>query len=111
AKMEDRRDRPGYGYDFLSYTSKNQQRFIEVKSVGKLPKGEGHRFFLSDNEHSVSKSANQRDDYYFYLVFFDGNGKPTELQPILACDLYKLAEMLPASYVVRFQRVNGGGFD
>lgn len=101
-KIEDRRDRPGYGYDFLSYSSTKQQRFIEVKSVGKLPGGEGHRFFLSDNEHSISKSAEQSGAYFFYLVFFDGNGKPADLQPILANDLYQLAEMTPASYVVRF---------
>jgi hypothetical protein len=101
-KIEDRRDRPGYGYDFLSFSSAKQRRFIEVKSVGKLPGGEGHRFFLSDNEHSISKSAEQSDAYFFYLVFFDGNGEPADLQPILANDLYQLAEMTPASYVVRF---------
>lgn len=102
-KIEDRRDRPGYGYDFLSYSSAKQQRFIEVKSVGKLSGGEGHRFFLSDNEHSISKSAEQCDAYFFYLVFFNGDGEPSELRPILAGDLYKLAEMVPASYVVRFE--------
>lgn len=101
-KIEDRRDRPGYGYDFLSFSSAKQRRFIEVKSVGKLPGGEGHRFFLSDNEHSISKSADQGGAYYFYLVFFNSDGKPTDLRPILASALYELADMVPASYVVRF---------
>lgn len=102
SKIEDRRDRPGYGYDFLSYTSPKQKRFIEVKSVGKLPSGEGHRFFLSDNEHTVSKAADHSDAYFFYLVFFDGKGEPKELRPVSANDLYQQSEMLPASYVVRF---------
>lgn len=59
--------------------------------------------FLSDNEHSISKSAEQCDAYFFYLVFFNGDGEPTELRPILASDLYEHAEMVPASYVVRFE--------
>lgn len=102
SKIEDRRDRPGFGYDFLSHTSEGHPRFIEVKSVGKLPRGEGHRFFLSDNEHKVSQSADHRCAYFFYLVFFNGNGIPVELKPIHANELYELSEMSPASYVVRF---------
>lgn len=102
SKIEDRRDRPGYGYDFLSHTSPAQQRYIEVKSVGRLSGGQGHRFFLSDNEHTISKSAVHRGAYFFYLVFFNGNGQPIELQPIPADELYELSEMSPASYVVRF---------
>lgn len=101
-KMEDRRDRPSYGYDFLSHTSSKQRRYIEVKSVGKLPSGEGHRFFLSDNQHSVSKSKEHHDAYFFYLVYFDGNRQPVDLRPIAADKLYDLVEMVPASYVVRF---------
>jgi hypothetical protein len=102
SKIDDRRDRPGYGYDFLSHTSQTQQRYIEVKSVGKLPGGLGYRFFLSENEHTVSKSADHRGAYFFYLVFFNGNGQPFELQPIRADELYERGEMSPASYVVRF---------
>lgn len=106
-RIEDRRDRPGYGYDFLSHTSAKQQRFVEVKSVGKLQGGKGHRFFLSDNEHQVSISAEHRNEYYFYLVFFNGDGEPTSLQPINAENLYERSEMLPASYVVRFDLEDG----
>jgi hypothetical protein len=101
-KIDDRRDRPSYGYDFLSHSTENQPRFIEVKSVGKLSSGEGHRFFLSDNEHITSKSVSHRDAYFFYLVFFNGNKVPVELHPIRADDLYNLCEISPASYVVRF---------
>lgn len=101
-KITDRRDRPGYGYDFLSHTSSKKQRFIEVKAVGKLPKDEGYRFFLSDNEYSVSTSPEHRKDYFFYLVFFNGNKEPIELRPILASKIYELDRMTPASYLVQF---------
>ncbi len=100
--IEDRRDRPGYGYDFLSHTSKRKPRYIEVKSVGKQAGGNGYRFFLSDNEHLVSTSPDHRRDYYFYLVFFNGDGEPADLLPLLASDLYQKAGMSPASYVIRF---------
>ena len=33
-KIEDRRDFPSYGYDFLSYSASERERHIEVKSVG-----------------------------------------------------------------------------
>lgn len=108
SKIEDRRDQPGYGYDFLSHTSPTQQRFIEVKSVGKLPGGQGHRFFLSDNENTISRSVDHCSAYFFYLVFFNGNGQPIELQPIRAGELYELSEMSPASYVVRFDLMRVG---
>lgn len=101
--IEDRRDRPGYGYDLLSYTAPGKERYIEVKSVGTLPGAKGYRFFLSDNEHSVSSSNVHSDAYFFYLVFFGGEGEPTELWPIAASELYKRAEIKPASYIVGFQ--------
>lgn len=101
--IEDLRDRPGYGYDFLSHTSSKRRRYIEVKSVGKLPSGEGHRFFLSDNQYAVSRSAAHRAGYFFYLVFFDGKGQPVYLCSVAASDLYGLVEIVPASYVVRFK--------
>jgi hypothetical protein len=98
--IEDRRERPGFGYDFLSHSAARSPRFIEVKSVAKL--GEGHRFFLSDNEHIVSQSADHVDSYYFYLVSFDGRGEPENLLPILASELYGRADIAPSSYTVRF---------
>lgn len=101
ARIEDRRDRPGYGYDFMSFSSEEFHRFIEVKSVAKLK--DGHRFFLSDNEHHTSSSTEHSGSYFFYLVFFD-TGKPVELLAILAGQLYPKVEMLPASYEVRFDR-------
>jgi hypothetical protein len=100
SRIEDRRDRPGFGHDFLSYSSDKQPRFIEVKSILKLD--QGHRFFLSDNEHQTSKSAENQGNYYFYLVSFDGKGKPNELVPVLASSLYLDAELTPSAYTVRF---------
>ena len=101
-KIEDRRDRPGFGHDFLSYSGKDDHRYIEVKCVAKV--SDGYRFFLSDNEHQTSLSAEHTEGYYFYLVFFDASRSPAELLPILAGQLYPKAEMLPASYEVRFDR-------
>jgi hypothetical protein len=101
-KIEDRRDRPGYGHDFLSYNAEHEHRFIEVKCVAKVT--DGYRFFLSDNERQTSLSAAHRDNYYFYLVFFDGSRNPAELLAVVASQLYPKAELLPSSYEVRFDR-------
>jgi hypothetical protein len=100
--IEDRRDRPGYGHDFLSFSSETEHRYIEVKCVAKL--SDGHRFFLSDNEHQTSLTKEHRQGYYFYLVFFGTDGKPAELLAVLAEQLYPKAEMTPSSYEVRFDR-------
>lgn len=101
-KIKDRRQSPSYGYDYLSFSAPGRERYIEVKSVGKDRKGGGFRFFLSDNEFSVSQSANAKDDYYFYLVLFDKNGKPYDLLVRQAKELYANSEMSPCAYVVRF---------
>ncbi len=77
-------------------------RYIEVKSVG--TDDEGQRFFLSDNEYRTSHSADHSGAYYFYLVFFDGTGKPASLRSFLADLLYANAEMAAASYTVRFDQ-------
>lgn len=102
SKIEDRRDRPGYGHDFLSYSAEDEHRYIEVKCVAKL--SDGYRFFLSENEHQTSLSAEHRSGYYFYLVFFDGSRNPVELLAIFADQLYPKAELSPSSYEVRFDR-------
>lgn len=106
SKIDDRRDRPGYGHDFLSYSAKDEPRYIEVKCVAKL--GDGHRFFLSDIEHETSRAKEHCAGYYFYLVFFHGGGKPSELLAILADELYRHAELAASSYEVRFDRKKFG---
>ena len=99
-KIKDRRDRPGFGYDFESYTAVDKARLIEVKAVARL--ADGHRFFLSDNERQVSSRKRNRSSYYFYLVLFDGKGVPDEVTAVRANELYPNADLVPACYVVRF---------
>jgi hypothetical protein len=99
-KIQDRRNRPGYGHDFLSHNTDKEPRYIEVKSVAKLHRG--YRFFLSDNEHATSQSGEHSKAYYFYLVFFGGNGQPVDLIAVIANQLYLHAEKTSASYLVRF---------
>jgi hypothetical protein len=98
--IDDRRDRPGFGYDFLSHNAAGQQRFIEVKAVAKVR--EGHRFFLSDNEYVISRSQEHKDGYVFYLVMFEA-GEPSRVFPIPATELYRDAKIEASSYTVRFQ--------
>lgn len=69
-KIEDRRDTPSYGYDYLSYAGPNLERYIEVKSVGKDRKEGCFRFFLSENELTISESDEHIKEYYFYMVLY-----------------------------------------
>jgi hypothetical protein len=102
SKIDDRRSRPSFGHDFLSWNGKDEPRYIEVKCVAK--QADGHRFFLSENEHEISRSKEHCAGYYFCLVFFDGGGQPSELLAVLAGQLYPHAELTPSSYEVRFDR-------
>lgn len=102
ADIDDRRDRPGYGYDYLSYSAVGQPRYVEVKAVGSLRNGEGHRLFLSENERGVSLSSEHKDNYFFYLVFFNSQKKPERVVAVPAYELYKTTEITAASYMVRF---------
>lgn len=101
-KIEDRRKRPGYGYDFLSHSAPGTERYIEVKAVRKLASNKGHRFLLSQNEYNTSRELGKQDQYFFYLVVFDQNG-PTALHPILAKDLYSACTFAPIGFEVQFQ--------
>jgi Domain of unknown function (DUF3883) len=96
-KIQDRRDRPAYGYDYESQTQE-ALRYIEVKAVGRRYDDSGFRFFLSDNEYQKSQKL---ENYYFYLVYFDKNG-PSEVHPIRAKELYPVATISPKSYEVAF---------
>ncbi|GAB7125534.1 DUF3883 domain-containing protein [Silvimonas sp. JCM 19000] len=98
-EMQNRTDRPGYGYDFLSHTRLGEERYIEVKAVGRVPNSEDFRFFLSDNEYQTSRSKEKASAYYFYLVVFGQTG-PEYLLPILASEVYQLETLKPAAYVV-----------
>jgi len=65
-KIDDRRDKPAYGYDFLSHSSADQERFIEVKSLGFDKKENCFRFFLSENEQNISKSIEHNHECVFH---------------------------------------------
>jgi hypothetical protein len=102
SKIEDRRNIPSYGYDYLSYSAPGNERYIEVKSVGRDRKEECLRFYLSENELSVSKSDECSGNYYFYLVLYGKDGKPCDLIASHAKDFYSNSEISPCAYVVRF---------
>ena len=100
-KIDDRTERPGYGYDFLSHNSDGTERFIEVKSVRKL-NGEGtYRFYASSNQKLVSEE--HKLSYYLYLVYFDDNGKPIDLDAERAHDFYQRANIDIDTFVVIYQ--------
>ncbi|AJY50062.1 DUF3883 domain-containing protein [Halomonas sp. KO116] len=101
-KIEDKRDIPSYGYDYLSYHSPGHKRYIEVKSVGRDRKEDCYRFYLSENERTISITEKISDDYYFYLVFFDKNGEPFDVLAIRAKEFYLESETTPCAYIVRF---------
>ncbi len=101
SRIKDRRKSPAYGYDFLSYTSATQERYIEVKSLGTDRIVGGYRFFLSDNERRVSLSPERSKNYYFYLVLFDAGGNPHDLLAISAANLYDSAKLETYVHVVR----------
>lgn len=100
-RIEDRRDRPGYGYDFLSHSSRGRTRRIEVKSLQREHGTRSYRFFLSDNELEVS--TDDEGDYFFYLVRFGGDGKPAEVLPQRASDLYSNSLRAACAFVVTIQ--------
>lgn len=101
--IDDRRDRPAYGYDFLSHTEPHEERYIEIKSVGRNWAGTGFRFFLSQKEHEVSQDPKFRDRYYFYLVYYS-DGRPSDLEEWKAADLYEISERGPNGYILKFDR-------
>lgn len=101
-RIEDRRDIPSYGYDYLSFSAPGHERYIEVKSVGRDRKEECFRFYLSENELSVSKSDECTIDYYFYLVRYGKDGKPCDVLARRAKEFYSSSEIIPCAYVVRF---------
>lgn len=98
----DCRDRPGFGYDFQSFSSKDVYRYIEVKSVGRNNTSESYRFFLSENEKHKSMTGELSNEYYFYLVFYGKDGNPSELKAILANDLYTNSSLQACAFKVYF---------
>lgn len=102
-KIDDRRARPGYGYDYLSYSEPNKERFIEVKSA-LVDKAGNYQFYLSENEYWVSKQPTNHDGYYFYLVIYNKT-TPEQVVAVLAKDLYKSSTLTASSHLVSFSIV------
>lgn len=91
-QVESVADRPGLGYDILSFDCDGTERFIEVKNVSN-----GTRFFLSDGEW---RNSRVRSNYWFYLVSGIDSGNPlVSMVPAL-----KLSQehLTPMQYLVRF---------
>jgi hypothetical protein len=103
-QIEDWRDRPSCGYDFLSDAAPEGKRHIEVKSAGKNWADGRFRFFLSETQHTISKLPDFSDHYYFYLVFYDDNGNPHGLEALKASELYDIGDLGSNGYVVTFDR-------
>lgn len=93
-RIKDRTKRPGYGYDFQSWSTTKVQRYVEVKTFTR------GCFYLPVNEHRVSISADHTSEYYFYLVEYGSDGKPTSVLVRKAADLYKDAALNPYLYLV-----------
>lgn len=101
-QIKDCREYPAYGYDFMSYSEVGVERYIEVKSIGKTSTGV-YRFFLSDNEMSISKSKEHKKEYYFYLVKYGKEGEPEDILVKKASEMYKDSDIKPCAYIVSFE--------
>lgn len=99
--IDDRRDAPAYGYDFLSHSSPNEQRYIEVKTAGRNFSGDGFRFYLSQHEYETSTKADHKDRYYFYLVFYE-DGEPVRLEEWSAFEMYRDGVLGENGFIVQF---------
>lgn len=102
-KIKDRRNFPADGFDYLSYSSPTQKRYIEVKSVGYDRSSKSYRFFLSENEMNILQQPEKLDHYYFYLVFYGKDGKPEQVVAKLASELYQASQLQPCAYKVFFE--------
>tara|TARA_A100000171_G_C2120364_1_gene140434 strand:+ start:511 stop:1656 length:1146 start_codon:yes stop_codon:yes gene_type:complete len=104
----DVRDRPGYGFDFISHQNHGKKRHIEVKSISKLPGDQIYRFYLSRNEHEVSSGGEFKDTYYFYLVRFNKDKTPGGVTAMKADKIHVDSDMTPAAFTVRLDLSKGG---
>ena len=103
SKIQDRTRQPGYGYDFESFSSPNQPRYIEVKTFTPM-NDDVSRFFLSENERATASKPDMRDNYYFYLVVYGPKGEPLDCQMRSARLVLAEGNMLTQNYLVRLAR-------
>ncbi|MBA6263920.1 DUF3883 domain-containing protein [Colwellia sp. Bg11-12] len=94
-KIEDRSNKPSFGYDLLSFEADGSERQIEVKTVSKKEcKEKGvYRYFISSNEFSVSKEPDK--NYHYYFVIMGSEFKPKKLVMMSASVANKKVEMEP----------------
>jgi len=98
-RIDDCRETPACGYDFLSCPGSNDRRFIEVKTAGRNRLEKGFRFFLSETEYKVSKQLDHRERYYFYLVFYKDK-KPNSVRVRRAADVYETCTFSSNGYII-----------
>lgn len=104
-QIKDRTNYAGDGFDFLSFSTPTQLRYIEVKAVPRERGDSTSRFFLSENELEVSRTSEKKGHYYFYLVRFDGKGNPSECIVEEAENLLRRSLIESAAYRVVFEFV------
>ena len=102
-QIKDRTNYAGDGFDFLSFSTPTQPRYIEVKAVPRERGNATSRFFLSENELQVSRTFEKKGHYYFYLVRFDGKGNPFECIVEEAENLLQRSLIESAAYRVVFE--------
>ena len=100
-RIENRCDEPGYGFDFLSFSSPSKRRMIEVKTASGIGRKGKYCFYLSRNEEKVA-CASSDADYYFYIVFYDQNRTPSSVSMVPATDAFKLCVQTAESYRMTF---------
>lgn len=101
--IEDRTMRPGFGYDFESFSSPNERRYIEVKTLTHISDVES-RFFVSKHERHTSDKAAIKANYFFYLVIYNSQRDPVDVKVVRASELYKRAKLEAQNYLVRVPR-------
>ncbi len=83
----------GLGYDILSFTSKGEEKFIEVKTtVG----NKNTPFEISSNE--IEFSEEKGENYYLYRVYNFGVGKETANYYAIRGKVSDNFELVPTRY-------------
>jgi len=93
-RIQDRTKKPRYGYDFESFTSPTEPRYIEVKTFT------GSRFFISANELRLAQDDVVCQSYYFYLVTYNKSGEPEDCLIYRADEVLDLCVLKPQNFLV-----------
>lgn len=93
-KIHDRTKKPRYGYDFESFSSPGQPRYIEVKTFT------ASRFFVSANELRIAQDEEKGKCYFFYLVTYDEAGEPDNCLIYRADEVLDWCDLKPQNFMV-----------